>query len=298
MRSRLASVACYFALPAWILGSPDGMTLEHEGRARALRVITLASFLIFGLLLIVALGVAYHGERLAIGPTIVALVVLAPLGLWPTVVWVESIHAASRGTVPRNRVVAALAASQALPVLRRAAWLVLVVGVAGIAAAVQDARRIVREDCRAPAACYMLYDDHDFLGHRWPSWIFELGFWRVARAAEARWGPGSVVVAPLTPSNLRQALEHGRFLFLATHGSGGQVRLDDWTFGPEAVGSHGEDLKLVYITACEAGLKRDDWRHSLEGAQVFTFPRLSLVNEHVYWLWVRGPRCVAALAER
>jgi hypothetical protein len=285
--------------PGCHLRDPDARLAEHDRSARALRVIAFGSACAFVPVLLVALSLSYHGETLVPAPAIATGVVLVTLVTFPVAAWAISIGAALLGRSARLPLVAPLAESSHLPrVHRTARWtlLGLVLGsaltVTGLAL---DADALARDDCREPAACYMLYND---LGEHYPAWIFKLGFWRIARAARARWGPGSVVVAPLNRWTLHEALAHGRFVFLATHGAEGDVCLEDWRFGPDYVRTigHGDDLRLVYITACEGGLRAGDWRAALCPAQVYTFPRLSAVQEHVYWLWFRGPASVARLA--
>src|SRR5438046_2076248 len=80
------------------------------------------------------------------------------------------------------------------------------------------ASSLTREDAE-PAAAYLLYDNRGGV----PRWAMNLGFYRVSLAAQARWGPGSVVVAPLDKHHLRLALRHGRFVFLACHGPAGEI---------------------------------------------------------------------------
>ena len=61
-----------------------------------------------------------------------------------------------------------------------------------------------------------------------PRWVFCVGFYRVASAAAERWGPGTVVVAPLTIESFRDAVRHGEFVFIASHGGNpGDILLSD-----------------------------------------------------------------------
>lgn len=100
----------------------------------------------------------------------------------------------------------------------------LLAGVLLLAAITWHAASLTRSD-DAPAKVYMLYDDG--IGGIVPRWVFALGMYRISLEAEKRWGPGQVVVAPLTEDRLRQALGHGRFVFLGAHGTSGFVTAGD-----------------------------------------------------------------------
>ncbi len=165
--------------------------------------------------------------------------------------------------------------------------------------------------CRAegPAPVYVLYDDMGVA----PRWLFHLGAYRIALAARARWGDGSVSVAPLEPPHLEQALRHGRMVVLLCHGRDGKIIKEDFVaeastqalMGPggpcrwvcvcDPRGGDwlwltaGEDLRLVYITACDGGRDASHWQEALRPAEVVTFDRLSAMLEHVWWLWLVAP---------
>ena len=156
-----------------------------------------------------------------------------------------------------------------------------------------------------------------------PRWVFNLGFYRISRAATERWGPGSVVVAPLDEHHLELALQHGRFIFLACHGRDGDIGTSDLLIvappldAPELDGPNrglwvgrrdvdrhqepwtglrkGPSLQLVYNTACDSGVNAERWENALAPAEVKTFDRLSTVAEHIVWLWGTGPERVRGL---
>ena len=190
-------------------------------------------------------------------------------------------------------------------------------GAALIAVLALHASSLTRET-DDPAPVYMLYDDMGFV----PRWVFNLGCYRIAHAATARWGPGCVVVAPLDEHHLRLALRHGRFVFLACHGVDGDIvtsgcwiapfpliesgegrggpsrgvyvacHEDSRFTRPRAVVEVGDNLQFVYNTACDGGMKAEGWKRALAPAEVRTFDRLSAVAEHIAWLWFRGPERV------
>jgi hypothetical protein len=217
---------------------------------------------------------------------------------------------------------ALLGSRRSLPLLARLAgnrrWIrvavvanvLVLLGVLCTTALAQHASSLTREE--GPAPVYLLYDDMGCC----PRWVFNLGFYRIARAATARWGPNSVVVAPLDEEHLRLALQHGRFVFLACHGRDGDIIVPNLIIAPagwpwlhmtefdgERWSDHwtevkpGKELRLVYNTACDSGSKADEWAIALSPAEVKTFGRLSAVAEHIWWLWVVGPEQVRELPE-
>ena len=146
-----------------------------------------------------------------------------------------------------------------------------------------------------PAQAYMLYDDMGWV----PRWVYALGFYRVTRAANARWGAGASVVAPLTEESLVAALREGCFVFIASHGDeDGFFNRERW-FTPADVAAvtRGPDLSLVYITGCDTGRQARQWEEALAPAATLTFDRISATLEHAAWLWLRGPTAVRGLPE-
>jgi hypothetical protein len=207
------------------------------------------------------------------------------------------------------------------PLVYRLAWVgnaFLVVMVFVVAAATVHASSLTRQDDE-PAQVYLLYDDMGLV----PRWVFNLGFYRISLAASERWGPGSVVVAPLDEHHLELALQHGHFVFLACHGINGNIALPDFSIFPQTVfqddgtptnhavlmtihdsvepeppwvaPSAGKSLRLVYNSGCDCGGKAMLWEAALAPAEVKTFDRLSTVAEHIVWLWVDGPERVRGM---
>ena len=147
----------------------------------------------------------------------------------------------------------------------------------------------------APKAV-MLYDDMDLF----PRWVFALGFYRIARAANAQWGPGQADVRPFTRRNLGEVQQHASFLFLATHGTEEGLQLEHGKLTPEAVmamPSATMALDFVYITGCDSGAQQAAWEAAFAPAEVITFDRLSAIVEHIWWLWMRGPEVIRSLPE-
>ncbi len=144
-----------------------------------------------------------------------------------------------------------------------------------------------------PAEIYLLYDQGIA-----PPWLAHLTGYRLILAASDRWGKGAAVVAPITPESLDEALTHGRLLFLCTHGLQGRILVDGELLGPRELTRHavpGKKLRLVYLTACDAGKAECEWRKALAPATVILFNRYSSELEHAFWLWFRAPGMMAKL---
>jgi len=144
------------------------------------------------------------------------------------------------------------------------------------------------------ADIYMLYDDMGYI----PRWVFTLGFYPESLSANKSLGPDSVVVAPLTPNTLSEALSTSKLIFIASHGAEGYIVLSDGeVFWPNNIDTNkiGADLQYVYLAGCDTGLLHDEWKASLGNTEIKTFNRLSTVAEHMKWLLIDGPKIIRAL---
>ncbi|MBI4731833.1 MAG: hypothetical protein HY781_06860 [Chloroflexi bacterium] len=166
------------------------------------------------------------------------------------------------------------------------------------------ANYLARPHLEKPSSVYMLYENVLILGDRTysvPEWVFNLGFYPIAEVSAARWGDDSIAVEPLSRDSLTRALQNGRLVFIASHGSylGGAISLSPnevlYPVDVFLMGGTGSNLQLVYIAGCNAGNLADEWQLFLAPAQVIVFDRLSAIEEHIYWLWFRGPKVVSSL---
>lgn len=293
---RLLAVTFYFGLAPWLwrfcLRGEKRFLKHHFSQAL---VVTAIFFLILILFIVVeAVGVyemirhpdfAESGGLDSVSATQGILFLL--LGSVWLLAWIGGIVLAAMGSTRALPVVGRLAGRKAFIgvsfVVCSPAYLVLLVlgGVTLHATSLTD--RQVR-----PAPVYMLYDDLGYV----PGWVFDLGFYRVSRAAKARWGRGSVVVAPVSEASLETAFESGRFVFVATHGLYGNIITEDLEYGPEDAGevAIGGNLQFVYIAACYGGEQVRKWQAALEPAKVVAFDRESYVVEHIRYLWSEAPQ--------
>ena len=154
------------------------------------------------------------------------------------------------------------------------------------------APRYARPLAGNPAALYLLYDETQA-----PRWVVTLIAFPMNLAANQRWGSDSVIVAPINRQSLREALAHGKIVYLATHGVNGPMLYREGSLGPQDVAQGmpvGPELRLVYLAACHGGDMANQWKRVLAPAEVVSYPRFSAYVEHAFWLWIRLPRYIGA----
>jgi len=177
-----------------------------------------------------------------------------------------------------------LLSATAIALIATYATLLLAAGVAA------HASSITRSD-PAPGRVYMVYDDLD----QYPRWLFALGFYRMANAADAKWGRGSAVLLKLTPENINRALREGTLVFIGSHGMDDGLLIPGGAFYTAAdlpPEGPGPNLRYLYMAGCDQPAA---WQSALAPAQVVSFDRLTAVVEHINWLWFQGPRILRQL---
>jgi hypothetical protein len=154
------------------------------------------------------------------------------------------------------------------------------------------ANKVARLPDGKPAALYIVYDDRYA-----PRWAMVLASAPTICAAEAYWGHGSTIVAPITAESFADSLASGRFVYVAVHGVNGPLMYHGGEFTPGDIARTmpmGKSLRYVYLSACHSGDLAADWQSVLAPAKVITFPRISLYLEHAVFLWYTAPRLIAA----
>lgn len=177
--------------------------------------------------------------------------------------------------------------------------------------------------CGDSGAVYFLYDD----GIPVPRWSYALGLYRISLQARRNWGGGSVVLDRLDPENLRSAMAHGKVVILATHGEKGfayainkvvpRIGAGTLCVAPPDPGATdqmnrsqflrlavlgadnnwsnagnvtvGDQLRIAYVFACDAGIKASQWKEHLSPAQVIMYNRTSTLYDHAWWFAFTGP---------
>ncbi len=317
---RFLAFGCYLGLAPFLRRFCRGDPFVQHHAAQALAVVVLL-FACFTLSFFYWLGISFllvfqralydslpviDGWSLQVRDGIpIALVLLTWL-----LAWLAGAGQALFGSSQGLPLVTRLARRPGLVRVGIAGNIFLLAGMAVTTAVALHASSLTREDDE-PARVYLLYDDMGFI----PRWVFNLGAYRISREATARWGPGSVVVAPLDEHHLRLALLHGRFVFLACHGMDGEIETPDLRVSPtpfcetepgcprgvyvmnkgdpcmgqETPIEVGDNLRFLYNSACDSGSRAAAWERALSPAEVKTFDRLSAVAEHICWLWLSGP---------
>jgi hypothetical protein len=100
-------------------------------------------------------------------------------------------------------------------------------------------------------------------------------------------------------SHSSDAVRNGKFVFVASHG-GRDAGSFSYAFDPYGgmlpsnlqPGDAGSQLRYVYFAACYAGYLESEWKQSLAPAEVQTYDRISYVEEHFMWVWLRGAKVI------
>ena len=314
---RLLALSCYFGLVPLLallrIGREDNFLRHHKAQALA----TLLWTLPLVVLAFAGLGVLTH--------LISAQTFLFDLDLaWPVVdgyfvtlwvlgavwglLWLAGMGLALAGSVRR------------LPLIRgdRNRWVqglamgwscLLAVTLMSLGALGWHASRLARSG-GGPAQVYLLFDPsgYESLG----TWGPKMLFYRVSRAATARWGPGSAVVATMSRESFSQALEHGRMVVLLVHGDKGRIVTRDLVValprGLPRTGRYldlksrrtgkvepvkaGDNLQILYNSGCKTGLLGQTWawQQRLAPTEVIVFDRVSGGLEHLWWTWFDAPK--------
>ena len=323
--SRLLAAACYCGLAPALLPFPrlrqNPFLAHHLGRG----AVTFLYLLVVLLLGLVGLGVltylliydpayGHAPEEKIVFHFGLALI---PPALVAGTAWLLGVIVALCGSTWDVLLVGPVARRRFGVRLALTAGVLTWVGVVLLGALAWHACALARDE--GPAPVYVLVDK---LGAEKyiPQWAVKLAAYRLSLAATARWGSGSIVVAPLNERSLREAMAHGRLVMLWCHGSSGRFSMPDGYvgatpfFGPlpgrclylwrpdPATGIDledtiplGEELQYVYCSACNAGEAAPAWQERLAPAQIVTFNRISGGLEHVFWVWFDAPALLPAI---
>ncbi|HNR32276.1 MAG TPA: hypothetical protein PKI11_15400 [Candidatus Hydrogenedentes bacterium] len=305
LADRLTAFSLYFGwAPFRLLKSGDVQPLRGH-RERFLRhhcdqalVLFLALFVIAIFFVTCAAAVSYavvHQrnlyENVALEQWLLTL--FRWLAISWAVFWAYGVGGAILGSMWELPGVAALARRRAVVVTAAAVQGFVYAALVVLAVFAAYASRSARDD-DAPADVYLLYEDVD----RYPRWLFVVAFHPATRAALDSFGENGVTVRKLTRESLASALEHGRFVFIGSHGQASGMLLDRQWFPPQEAAAlrKGERLALVYLAGCDSGAQEAAWRAALAPAEVVTHDRLTAMVEHVWWLWTEAPEIIRRLA--
>lgn len=135
-----------------------------------------------------------------------------------------------------------------------------------------------------------------------PGWMVALAFYPVVLSGTDKFGSDRVAVLPLSKENFRRAVRNGKFIFVASHGGATPGSL---TFSfqpyveyrPENVppGLAGDQLQFIYFAGCDAGRREGAWKRALGYDRAIMFDRISIVGEHLVWVWTKSPAVIYGL---
>lgn len=299
MRRRLLNISCYLGLAPifWLLSSArreKNSIGHHCQQALALSFLLFWAFFIFVICFSLHQMILYLSRDLFMTlPIEIPFYVLGGLlALW-LILWLVGMLSAVRGAAPAIPLFSRITSSKKR-MLFSTGWALLVQITIVIIIAVAIHATVLAPAEMATANVYMLYDDMGYI----PRWVFTLGFYRVSLAATKQWDKESVIITSLSELALNQALQDGRLVYIASHGTNGKILFPgDVPYRPQDVDSTNIGLRLqyVYIAACDAGLLSTAWENAFAPAEVKTFARLSSMTEHILWLLVDGPQVILAL---
>ncbi|MEW6405958.1 MAG: hypothetical protein AB1649_29580 [Chloroflexota bacterium] len=224
------------------------------------------------------------------------------------VAWIASLVGALLGKTWRIPIISKMASTNWM--VSFAVVVSLLVDLASLAfiGIVADSVRIAKQP-PARADVYVLYTMGGYIpvpglweSYTPPGWAVTTAFYPLVRAGMARFGDDRVVVLPLTETTFNQAIQNGRFIFVASHGGSTPGTFatsfqpareyGPWNVSTVYVGSQ---LQFVYFAGCEAGRAEAEWRRVLDVEDAIMFDRISYVTEHMLWIWFKSPGVIASL---
>jgi hypothetical protein len=294
--ARTRGTVCYVATAPvnyFATGNQSDFLLHHRHQSLALSFLGACAVSLMIALLIptVWLLLAWDQAELALVSSqviaIVFLLVVAAL----TISGLAGMVTAARGSM---RPLPVLARLGRMPWVRRGAMIgesLILAALTLVAALGIYANKVARLPDGKPAALYIVYDDRYA-----PRWAMALASAPTICAAEAYWGRGSTIVAPIIAESFAESVANGRFVYVAVHGVSGPLVYHGGEFTPRDVARTmpiGKSLQYVYLSACHSGDLAADWESVLAPAKVVTFSRVSLYLEHAVFLWYTAPRLIA-----
>jgi len=135
-----------------------------------------------------------------------------------------------------------------------------------------------------------------------PRWAVTMAFHPLIQAGLEKYGSQGVTILPLSEVTFNEAIQNGRFIFVASHGgySSGAFTISNQPYKeylPTDVvsGQVGQQLQYVYFAGCWTGDLESEWRQVLDLDDGEMFNRLSFVDEHMLWVWFESPGVIAGL---
>ncbi len=295
IRALLWYVGCAPAALVWKRGKHADYAAVHRAQALALFAFLGAIIaLVLALVLALSHGMVHHRDLVERWPSEAWLLSLGRklLIVW-AVFWGYAVLRAMRGVAVPVPYMSWTVRRRWPTALGAVVLAVLLLAVLVIVPLVLVAESLVT-DAPDQGRVFLIYDHLD----RFPRFIFSAAALPIVRTGVARYGPGSVVMLPISRSAIETALTQGDFVIIASHGVADGLILDDGYYRPEDVPALDADgpLQFVYLAGCDSGAQQRAWEAALHPATVKSYDRLTPVIEHLWWFWARGPTQVRALA--
>ena len=321
--TRLLSVACYLGLAPilWFFGPAyrkNDLLTHHLRYSLAFNFVVLCVLVIqtaVEAILILAIFTAMQSWIPASDANIwifrMSMILIVPAVLFETVwniAWTISLIGALVGRAWRMPLIAQIASSNAaLQITVYSSILAYVFFLWLIGIGVDSVRLSKTQPEKADV--YVLYTVGGYIPaeglyetYTPPGWAVTMAFYPLVQAAIEEYGDEGVAVLPLSEATFNEAIQNGRFIFLASHGavSPGALAISVAPYreyGPSNVPQNlvGQELQFVYFAGCEAGHLESEWRRVLGLDDAIMFDRISYVAEHLLWVWTKSPTVIAGL---
>lgn len=319
-RQRMLSIACYFGLAPflWLRG------IEHRKKdalyqhyRHSLAISLLFFFILAATAVTDALGYVYATRILNPSPdeldSMGWLIFIFDWGgnfivVGWIVAWASGLVSAIRGRVRRIPVLSTLTQHSGWMKFSLGWSIIFRVGLILLVLIAAHGSLLAANPGPSPQV-YILYTTGGYIpteeywaSYTPPRWTFSLFFYPIVLAASEKWGGGSVAIEPLSDVTFKEAIHTGKFVFVASHG-GMEAGSFSYAFDPYQgflpsnlqTGDADSQLRFVYFAACYAGYLESEWEQALAPAEVQTFARISYVEEHFMWVWLRGAKVIASI---
>lgn len=324
-KTRILSVSAYFGLAPflWLSGvyhQQNPVLKHHTKYSLGFAFLTLCAFIIY----VVQNSIAYSIFRYFWRPTMEefsasaiwqAIYVFADMAVSLTaafawiLAWSICVVGASNGRTPTISVMTWLT-SKKWAIRFGVVWMFLaeLVFVVVFGLGVRSVQLSAREQS-STAKVYILYTIGGYIPlpdvyqSFTPSrWMVTMAFYPTVIAGLEKFGEDGVAILPLTEENFKQATKTGKFIFVASHGgsTSGSFTLSmnphiQYSPSDVDVTSVGEDLQFAYFAGCYTGNLEAEWQQRLGAGEMVMFDRISYVDEHMLWVWLKSPGVIKQL---
>jgi uncharacterized membrane protein len=326
-KNRILSVACYFGLAPllWFSGviRQHNRLLNHHMQYSLAFSVTLLCALILDWIttqiqawIILDLWnptmVEYRAFSIDVFPmqllcSVLIYSMVAACSVW-TFAWLVAVIGAWRGRLPQIPLISWIASKyQALKLA--VYWSLLIEGLLAWVVCIGMYSTKLANAPVETAEVYILYTQGGYIPMPGlyetftpPRWAVNMAFHPLVWAGRERYGEDSVRVLPLSEDSFNEAIQNGRFIFVASHGGydPGAFTVSNEPhkqYSPMDIspGQVGQQLQYVYFAGCWTGDLEAEWRQVLGLDDAMMFARLSYVTEHMRWVWFNSPAVIARL---